>query len=207
MLDASLEEEAEFGHFCEIGKKDLENNTRIELKALEKNVSYHAVDLSTMFAHPRLSPLLKSMMQDMLDKRQVRPLPTKVFDAAEAVDALRFMAGGKHMGKVLIKMAGFQPEKLSVKYRAQGVYIITGGLGGFGMELARWLLQRGASQVVLLSRSGLRTSWQRFRHNALVEAFGEAAVKGVWHCAMVLKDTLFENMTQDDWDIVNSSKV
>merc|ERR1711920_418346 len=92
---------------------------------------------------------------------------------------------------------------------------------------------RGASQVVLLSRSGLRTSWQRFRHNALVEAYGEAAVtistldvcnfsqacevasasypggavKGVWHCAMVLKDTLFENMTQDDWDVVNGSKV
>merc|ERR1719414_75964 len=86
------------------------------------------------------------------------------------------MAGGKHMGKVLIKMAGFQPEKLSVKYRAQGVHIITGGLGGFGMELARWLLQRGASQVVLTSRSGLRTSWQRFRFDALVAAYGEEAV-------------------------------
>merc|ERR1711920_595504 len=136
-------------------------------------------------------------------------------------------------GKVLINMTRFQPESLIIKYRAQGVHIITGGLGGFGMELARWLLQRGASQVVLTSRSGLRTNWQQFRYNALVEKFGEAAVaistkdvcnaaqacevasasypggavKGVWHCAMVLKDTLFENMTQDDWDVVNGSKV
>merc|ERR1719330_1571638 len=173
------------------------------------------------------------MMQDMLDKRQVRPLPTKVFDAAEAVDALRFRAGGKHMGKVLIKMAGFKPETLSVKYQARGVHIITGGLGGFGMELAGWLLQCGASQVVLTSRSGLRTSWQRFRYSSLVSAHGRNAVtistldvcdasqaaqliaeskvlgevRGVWHSAMVLKDTLFKNMSQADWDAVHDSKV
>merc|ERR1712217_93165 len=232
MLDASLEVVADFGHFCEIGKVDLQNNTRLGLKALEKNVSYHAVDLATMFDHPRLSLVLKTMMQDMLDKKEVKPLPCKVFPAAQAVDALRFMAGSKHMGKVLIKMTDFQPDSLVQKYQARGVHIITGGLGGFGMELARWLLQSGASQVVLTSRSGLRTSWQRFRYNSLVSAYGRDAVtistrdvcdvsqasqliaeskmcgevRGVWHSAMVLKDTLFKNMSQADWDAVHDSK-
>lgn len=36
-------------------------------------------------------------------------------------------------------------------------YIITGGLGGFGLELAHWLVQRGAQKLVLTSRSGIRT--------------------------------------------------
>lgn len=36
-------------------------------------------------------------------------------------------------------------------------YIITGGLGGFGLELAQWLVQRGAQKLVLTSRSGIRT--------------------------------------------------
>ena len=31
-------------------------------------------------------------------------------------------------------------------------YIITGGLGGFGLELASWLVQRGARHLVLTSR-------------------------------------------------------
>lgn len=36
-------------------------------------------------------------------------------------------------------------------------YIITGGLGGFGLELAHWLTERGARKLVLTSRSGIRT--------------------------------------------------
>ncbi len=35
-------------------------------------------------------------------------------------------------------------------------YIITGGLGGFGLELAQWLTERGARKLVLTSRSGIR---------------------------------------------------
>lgn len=35
-------------------------------------------------------------------------------------------------------------------------YIITGGLGGFGLELAQWLIERRACKLVLTSRSGIR---------------------------------------------------
>lgn len=40
------------------------------------------------------------------------------------------------------------------------VYIITGGLGGFGLELAQWLVDRGATKLVLTSRSGIRNGYQ-----------------------------------------------
>ena len=36
-------------------------------------------------------------------------------------------------------------------------YIITGGLGGFGLELTQWLIDRGATKVILTSRSGITT--------------------------------------------------
>jgi len=39
-------------------------------------------------------------------------------------------------------------------------YIITGGLGGFGLELSQWLVDRGARCLVLTSRSGIRTGYQ-----------------------------------------------
>ena len=41
------------------------------------------------------------------------------------------------------------------------VYIITGGLGGLGLELAHWLVQRGAKYLALTSRSGVRTGYQK----------------------------------------------
>ena len=37
---------------------------------------------------------------------------------------------------------------------ARGAYAITGGLGGLGLRAAALLVERGASQVVLASRSG-----------------------------------------------------
>ncbi|KAF6037822.1 FASN [Bugula neritina] len=35
-------------------------------------------------------------------------------------------------------------------------YLITGGLGGFGLELAQWLVSRGAKYLILTSRSGVK---------------------------------------------------
>jgi len=35
-------------------------------------------------------------------------------------------------------------------------YLITGGFGGFGLAMARWLIAEGARQLVLVSRSGAR---------------------------------------------------
>ena len=39
-------------------------------------------------------------------------------------------------------------------------YIIIGGLGGFGLELSHWLVERGAKKLVLTSRSGVKTGYQ-----------------------------------------------
>lgn len=41
--------------------------------------------------------------------------------------------------------------------------MIAGGLGGFGLELADWLVLRGCQKLVLTSRSGLRTGYQALR--------------------------------------------
>ncbi len=75
------------------------------------------------------------------------------------------MATGKHIGKVLMEIRPEEPGSTVVipkpiKVRAvcrtlchpQHVYLITGGLGGFGLELAQWLINRGAKK----SASGLR---------------------------------------------------
>lgn len=45
-------------------------------------------------------------------------------------------------------------------FPAHKSYIIAGGLGGFGLELAQWLVLRGAQKLVLTSRSGIRTGEQ-----------------------------------------------
>ncbi|CAZ86184.1 unnamed protein product [Tuber melanosporum] len=51
--------------------------------------------------------------------------------------------------------------KSAVKIRPDGTYLITGGLGVLGLEVASWLAEKGARRLVLLSRKGLplRSTW------------------------------------------------
>lgn len=44
--------------------------------------------------------------------------------------------------------------KAKCHFRGDATYIIGGGLGGLGRSFARWMVQRGARNLVLLSRSG-----------------------------------------------------
>lgn len=53
------------------------------------------------------------------------------------------------------------PNSAAASIRQRGVYLITGGLGGIGLVLARWLAERYQARLVLLSRTSLppRDSW------------------------------------------------
>ena len=70
------------------------------------------------------------------------------------------MATDKHNKKVRHKRA---PIKAIARTHLSSdkVYIITGGLGGLGLELANFLVQRGARYLTLTSRSGVKTGYQR----------------------------------------------
>lgn len=45
----------------------------------------------------------------------------------------------------------------------KGSYVIIGGLGGFGMELANWLVFRGCRKLILTSRVGVSNGYQDMR--------------------------------------------
>ena len=59
--------------------------------------------------------------------------------------------------------------------RADRAYVITGGLGGFGLALAEWMAQRGARYLVLSSKRGMRTGEQAAVVRRLRAKFGAQA--------------------------------
>lgn len=52
-------------------------------------------------------------------------------------------------------------ERAPLSCRAAGTYLITGGLGALGLEVAHWLVDRGARRLLLAGRRGLppRAEW------------------------------------------------
>jgi acyl transferase domain-containing protein/NADPH:quinone reductase-like Zn-dependent oxidoreductase/acyl carrier protein len=228
LMEQSIECVAEFGNFCEIGKYDLLNNSKIGIKLFERNISYHGIDLADMFVEPRRAKKLFELLNSAIDEGIVRALPHEIFEAEDHEKALRFMSGGKHKGKVLIRMEDYVPASTKPQFFTSGTHILTGGCGGFGMELALWLLSRGAEKVVLTSRRGLTEGRQTWKMRNL-ERMGNIEIstddvcdiqtcndlisrhssdlKGMWHLATVLEDTVLANMTADKWDALYRIKV
>ncbi|KAH6920010.1 hypothetical protein HPB50_029002 [Hyalomma asiaticum] len=167
----------------------------------------------------------------------VRPLGTVPFTINQVEEAFRFMAYGKQTGKVVIQIRPeetFQNTAPALPITVEAVrrsyfyehksYVIVGGLGGFGLELAEWMVTRGCRKLLLVSRSGVRSGYQKLClerwhrigaevrvsrtdvssedgvHQIVQRATAMGPVGGIFNLAMVLRDALIENQTAEMYE-------
>ncbi|XP_015113026.1 fatty acid synthase [Diachasma alloeum] len=231
-LQASVRCLAEGGKFLEIGKFDMANNTPIGISAFMKGISFYGILVDKVFEAPvEKREELHQLMQKILDEGAIKPFNATVFPRNQIELAFRYMAAGKHIGKVVLKIQDEinLGEKISAfpRYycRKDHSYIILGGLGGFGLELADWLIFRGAKYLVLTSRSGIKSGYQRIRiklwknygvkvtiitgkeasnkkdcEEILSIASKQAPVDAIYNLAVILKDSLLENQTVNSFE-------
>lgn len=172
---------APYGRFIEIGKRDINENSKLAMAAFDRNLMFVAVDLDRMlFERPELfQDALKEVSQHF-ELGTLKPLPTKTFPAAGVTDAFRRMAQAKHIGKITVQIAD-QPvqvrplEKNKPVIHPEGTYMVTGGFSGLGLEVAKWMVREGARNLVLVGRSGASTEEAR----AALHEFESQGVK-VW---------------------------
>src|SRR5690606_17943494 len=99
----------------------------------------------------------------------LQPLPRTVFPISEAANAFRFMAQAKHIGKIVLSL---QVQEVLVAPSAEesrtfhphATYLISGGLGGLGLEMAQWMVKQGAQHLVLMGRRGASAAAQEVLH-------------------------------------------
>ncbi|XP_037572166.1 fatty acid synthase-like [Dermacentor silvarum] len=247
-LQASVRCLADHGRFLEIGKFDLSKNSPLGMSGLIRNCTFHAITLDRVLGDEVYLATdkcrLVEMVRDGIASGVVRPLDTILFTRDEAEEAFQFMASGKHVGKVVIQIRPEESQRstapampLAVEAIARPCffehksYVIAGGLGGIGLELADWMVTRGCRKLLLISRSGLSTGYQRLClhrwHGAGVEVLERKAdvavieevravieeaasmgpVGGIFNLAMVLRDALFENQTVEKFEAVCKPKV
>ncbi|XP_046739716.1 fatty acid synthase-like [Diprion similis] len=233
-LQASVRCLATGGRFLEIGKFDLAANNPLSMETFLKGISFHGIMLDNILTgFPEVKNTVREMLTEGIRSGAVKPLVRTVFAMDQVEEALRYMAGGKHIGKVIIKIRnedrGCQPLLRSALPRyycsEDGSYLILGGLGGFGLELADWLVLRGAKKLILTSRKGVNSGYQRARINTwqsygvkviisvgkdastqegceaiLKEAASLGPVLAIFNLAVVLKDALYENQTVESFE-------
>ncbi|CAD6242162.1 GSCOCG00009427001-RA-CDS [Cotesia congregata] len=243
-LQASVRCLAKDGRFLEIGKFDLSNNTGLGMAFFLKNTSFHGILLDALFGTDSIEKKeVVRLVSEGIANGAVRPLPATVFSEQQIEQGFRYMASGKHIGKVLLKIRDEEtrgvaqpgPKTVAAIPRTymnpDKSYVLVGGLGGFGLELANWLITRGAKYIVLTSRSGIRTGYQsvcvrRWREmginvfistadvttlqgaeKLMKESSKHVPVGGIFNLAAVLKDALIENQEEAHFKAVALPKV
>jgi thioesterase domain-containing protein/NAD(P)-dependent dehydrogenase (short-subunit alcohol dehydrogenase family)/acyl carrier protein len=81
---------------------------------------------------------------------------------ADSADDFIAWRRGKRMVQRLARTKADVPEGLPGRLREGGVYAITGGTGGIGLETAKWLVRTTRAKLALIARSSLpeRRDWQ-----------------------------------------------
>lgn len=168
-----------FGRFCELGKRDFYENTPMGLRPFRNNLSYFGIDSDQLMKEcPGLTTRLFREMMALFEDGTLAPLPYTTFDASQVVEAFRYMQQARQIGKVVVtqrsltaplseaqsapagsKTSGMSTSGLAAQSGELSLdptasYLVTGGLGGFGLRSAEWLAAQGARELVLLGRSG-----------------------------------------------------
>ncbi|KAI1873437.1 hypothetical protein JX265_005059 [Neoarthrinium moseri] len=241
LLQESFNCLAPYGHFVEIGKYDLEQNSYLELKQFSRVASFSSVDMSVLLQDrpSEIHRVLASVARLLEQKAITAVEPITVFPLPELEKAFRQMQAGKHIGKIVVSIASditvpvVQRQPVA-KLRPDFSYLIVGGVRGIGKSIARWMLSRGGKSIILLSRSANSTGAVGAFVAELEKEYPGSRVKSIGcditsdadlslalqHCAkefppirgviqgaMVIEDSILEQMTVEQFNAAVSPKV
>ena len=215
------------GRFMEIGKRNV--YTKAQMTAERPDVYYEllALDYYMENDQPKFNSLLCRLAPEVA-KGWWKPVPVTPFvGLEEGPNAFRYLQRAQQIGKVVITI----PSRMDLKPDA--TYVLSGGMGSIGLLTARTMIEEGAKNVVLLSRSGKPASdaaeqWEWLQTTSAkvvskrcdvanaqsakdtmkeIAKEGMAPVKGAMHLAAVLDDATLPKLTRAHFEKSFGAKV
>jgi len=250
--DKSIQVLSPNGRFIELGLGDL---------PAPAGKPYFPVNLVALCqSQPDLIQSMLQTLHQQFESGVLRPITHTTFPLDEAVQAFRTLQQARHVGKVVLKVGsdlqggryevsgtGSQ-EQSKTRYpipdthppihpstpppiHSAATYLITGGTGGLGLQVADWLIAQGARHLLLLGRREptpeVREQIQTWKAQgvsvemvqvdvgdvqALAAVLGRVAespypLRGVIHAAGVLSDARLEQLAWGEFERVLAPKV
>jgi NADPH:quinone reductase-like Zn-dependent oxidoreductase/SAM-dependent methyltransferase len=245
LLRASWECIASKGRFVDIGGEDIEANNKLPMGPFGRHATFtHFYSSPTPEQqHEKWKSNMETLLQLFADGHLHTQRPLQVLSIGDVEQAFRKMQSGSEAGKIVLQIEPqaqvrkiVKPKLHSCTLDPKATYLVVGGLGGLGRTIARWMVSRGARNLVLLGRSGATSSAamqllselreQQHQDSIRIEAppcdvadvtalqrvlqhiaTTMPTIRGCVHAAMVLRDVMFANMTYDDWAVSLTCKV
>merc|ERR1719305_116922 len=215
------------GKFMEIGKRDVWSKEKMTAERPDVHYEMLALDKYMESNEPKFNELL-TRLKPQVEKGWYKPVPVTTFEGlAQGPNAFRYLQRAQQIGKVVIT----QPSRMSV--HPDATYVLSGGMGSIGMLTARTLVEEGAKNLVLLSRSGKPASdaaqqWEWLQSSSAkavsmkcdiadaasakkvmkeLKSSGLPPVRGAMHLAAVLDDATLPNLTRPNLEKAFGAKV
>ncbi|MFH9118407.1 SDR family NAD(P)-dependent oxidoreductase [Streptomyces globisporus] len=234
---AGLDLLARQGRFIEIGKRDIYENTRVGLLPFRRNITFSSVDIALLMQKdPALIGSLTQEIAHEYSTGTLPPLPMESAPVSEASEVFRTMAAARHIGNLGLTWPTEGNTVLPITPKDvrpvedQGCYLITGGLGGLGLDVATWLADHGAHAIVLggraepneratqviakltdqkvrvvVVRGDIADPRTAARYVAAAESTG-FPLRGIVHAAAVVEDAILDNVDAPQLERVWDSK-
>ncbi|GME44030.1 beta-ketoacyl synthase [Neofusicoccum parvum] len=232
---------APFGRFVEVGKRDVFANAKLNMEPFGRSATFTAVDLRSIVSlDPQTTARILSHVIELWKQGEIQPAtPTTVYSYSQIEEAFSLLQQGGHVGKVVLTanaedIVNVIPKpRASARLRGDASYVLSGGLGGLGRSVAKWMALQGAQNLILLSRSGASSDASQEvvgdlkRMGVRCEVFecdvsddgtllaalrsceeaGMPKIAGVVQGALQFKDSAFESMTLEDYQAALAPKV
>ncbi|CAK9097816.1 unnamed protein product [Durusdinium trenchii] len=207
----------EGGTFVEIGKRGIW--TQEQMQQQRPDIVYKVLAMDTICEQEpdRFNSLMVRLVKRM--ETDWTALHCQVFEGlSQCSEALQVLRKAEKIGKLVISVPPLVHD---------GTYVLSGGTGALGLFVGRALVEEGAQDLVLISRSGgkeleLQRSaakvqiWQcDLASNEAVDvlkaqlerAHSTQAINGVFHLAGLLQDGMLGRLGRADLEAVFGPKV
>ncbi|CAF1195338.1 unnamed protein product [Adineta steineri] len=175
LLQESIKLLADHGHFVEWGKRDVFDKTQLAMFDFRSDCSFYAIDLVLLLEkHPDIyNPILQEMVDLLMQSKLKAIEPTVVYEPSQVIDAFMRCNSGQSMGKAVVRLTNSNEtlylnsihhnnlsEDNDIMFPPivchQGTILISGGFGGLGLTMSRWMIEkRSVKRIILMSRRTL----------------------------------------------------
>ncbi|KAI3541422.1 PKSN polyketide synthase for alternapyrone biosynthesis protein [Colletotrichum filicis] len=226
---------ASWGRFVRIGT-DRARPQDISAAVFERNASISSVDVRQLPRERRARLLAMAfgfLRSGLVKERSLVTTVRAVKDLSDILSSATVEQGNIviELGeKAVVPVLPRPPAPPQLD--ADASYLISGGLGALGLTIAKNMALHGARHLVLLSRSGVVNARQEDAiqdirdlgcevdtpkcdvtiHSEVEDAIRRCEtsgrrLRGVIQCAMVLQDSILQNMTIEKWNTATRPKI
>lgn len=156
---------AKSGTFVDVSHNDSLFDSQLALKSSGRNVTFAAFDILELANNRPI--LIRKVMKQVISMFEKGILKLNhqftVVSVTDIEDAFKLIQARENSGKIVLEATKSSVVKVvqpqdTFRLRPDATYVIAGGLGGLGLEIARFMAERGARYLMILSRRTVSSS-------------------------------------------------